>query len=261
MKYLLQLLLAAILITSFLISETASAQTPRHCTSTTPCDYMVCGDHICSTGEFQAQKDAMLAAQRGNYTITPWTNMTSGNMTMTQSAGTVYASIVSYEDVASDGTIVIVRTTHPIAGQPLALGIGFFHGNGDAIRNQNYAITIAQSSDVVLSNSQGYAASGMETLTTHPMYSSTIPLSIQVTLRGVGASSADPSTWIGVKGETLNFAQPPISESKITISNMTTITTVVNAPVPEFGPVALIVLAIAVLSIIVFNGRILNQFR
>ncbi len=260
MRFLLQLGLVLIMITSFLVSGMTlsyeQSSKTYHCTASQPCDYLVCGDHICAPGEFAQLKATISQAQRGNQTSSvPMNmtggNMTSGNMTTSQSTGTVIGGKMTYEDVASDGTIVIVRSAHPISGQPLNLGIGFFGANRNAIPNQNYAITITQDNSTVLSKSNGYASSGIDLLTTFPL-SSSDPINLQVTLNGIGPSTADPSTWTGVKGETLTFSQGP---EDLPGTDLTTQTSTATNTVPEFGTAASIVLAIAVLSIIVFVAK------
>lgn len=248
MKYVL--ILAAILVSSFFATESAFAYN-SHCTATTPCTYQVCGDHICSQSDFMTYMETIQKAQKGNVTIA---NMTNGNMTIGQSTGSLYTGTMSYEDVASDGTIVILSTDHPTQWQHSVIGIGFFTANGKPIPNQNYAINITQKNTVVFSNSTGHAASGIDILITSPMPSSNDPLNLLVTLKGVGPSTADPATWTGVKGQTLNFAQGPLKETSVMAGN-TTIVKASSASSPEFGPVASIVLAISILSVIVFAAR------
>lgn len=270
MKLLPILGLVIFLVTSFLVSDmtSASAQSSKtyHCTSANPCNYQVCGDHICAPGEFAQMKTQNNQAQMGNKTSVTSMNMTGGNMTTTsQSTGTIIGGKVSYEDIASDGTIVVVRTGHPITGQPLNLWVGFFGSNRNAIPNQNYAITVTQDNGTVLSKSNAYASSGIDSLITFPL-SSSDPINIQVTLNGVGPSTADPSTWTGVKGEVLPFSEGPIATTTTnmtaTTSNMTETTPASNnATVPEFGPVASIVLAIALISVVVIaTKRVIPRF-
>jgi plastocyanin len=134
---------------------------------------------------------------------------------------------------ASDGTTITVSTSGPTSGQPLTLAISFTDANGNKIQHQNYAIDVKQNSNSVLSNSAGHTHTGDDTQTSSANLSSSDPVDIQITLNGVGLPTADPSTWTGVKGETLSFTQI----------------------VPEFGPVASIVLAIAVLSMVVFAAK------
>ncbi len=72
---------------------------------------------------------------------------------------------------------------------------------------------------------------------------------MQVTLNGIGSSTADPSTWTGVKGEVLTFSQGPQGTTNMTVPAST------NATVQEFGSSASIVLVISVLSIMVFAAK------
>ncbi len=217
MKYLLPLGLTALLVTSFFVSENAFAFTSI-CTASNPCNYRVCGDHICSQGEFENYMNNLRAAQRG-FANAP-SNMTGGNMPMTVSFSAPFVGSMIYEDLSSDGTLVVVSTNHPMEGNPSVFGLGFFSANGSPIPDQNYAITITQKDTIVFSDPQGYASTGINILTSSPMPSSNDPLSLVVTLKGVGLPSADPSTWTGVKGEILNFAGGPHQmETNSTIPN------------------------------------------
>lgn len=250
MRFLLLLGLAMVLSTSFVLSQThtVSADVNNHCTYSNPCDFKVCGDHICAPGEFEQMSAQISQAQRGS---TQPSNMTSGNMTINQSTGTVIAGVVSYIDRASDGTIVLIRAAHPISGQPLSFGIGFFTPDRSAISNQNYAITVTQDNTVLFSNSKAHSDSGIDTMATSPLVSSN-PISVEVTLNGVGPAAADSSTWTGIKGEVLDFLQGPAETP--TAAPVET-TTAESTAVPEFGPVASIVLAIAILSVVVFATK------
>ncbi|TLX90271.1 MAG: PEFG-CTERM sorting domain-containing protein, partial [Thaumarchaeota archaeon] len=62
--------------------------------------------------------------------------------------------------------------------------------------------------------------------------SSSDPVDITVTFNGVGLPNTDPSTWTGPKGDMVSFHV-----------------------VPEFGSIASIVLAIAVVSIVVLTTK------
>ena len=134
---------------------------------------------------------------------------------------------------ASDGTTVTVSTTGPVNGQPLSLAISFTDASGNKIHHQNYAITATQDGNSILSNSAGHTHTGDDTQTSSTNLSSADPVDIQITLNGIGLPTVDPTTWTGVKGETLSFTHI----------------------VPEFGPVASIVLAIAVMSMVVFAAK------
>jgi len=239
---------------------TASAQSVlpgRHCTSSQPC-VQVCGDHVCAPGELAQMKMQSVQTQRDintNGTI-PVSNMT------TPTEGVIIGGVVNYMEEASDGTAVVIRTGHPVSGQPLDIGIGFKDADNNFVQHQNYAITVSQDGNVVLSVPNGHTHTGTDTQTTSAL-SSGNPVDITLTLNGVGLPTSDPSTWTGVKGEVLTFGQvKDIMNATEPMSNMTTPTPTDNSAVPEFGPVASIVLAIAVLSVVVFAAktRIIPKF-
>ena len=254
----LLIIVAIIGAASEITTMTASAQSTqpgRHCTASQPC-VDVCGDHVCAPGELAqltAKKAQTQSSDNGTSAI-PTTSTTT-------SSGVIVGGIVSYMHEASDGTAVIVRTGHPLSGQPLDIGIGFKDANNNFVQHQNYAITVSQDGKTVLSNTAGHTHTGTDSLTTDAL-SSNNPVDITVTLNGVGLPTADPSTWTGAKGEAIVFSQAmdikapttPMSE----MSNMTNTTTTAptsDATVPEFGSVASIVLAIAVLSVVVFAAK------
>ena len=250
-------LVAILCVAPEIASMTASAQSTisRHCTASNPC-VSVCGDHVCAPGEFAQMKAKSNQAQMTNATAstTPSTSTTSS-----PSTGIIVGGVVSYMDVASDGTAVIVRTGHPLSGQPLAIGIAFKDASENFVQHQNYAITVTQDNSTVLSNPTGHTHTGTDSLTTSALTSNN-PVNIKVTLDGVGLPTADPSTWTGVKGEVLSFSQVldvQAPTSAAPIANMTSVPAVPveNATVPEFGPVVSIVLAIAVLSVVVFAAK------
>lgn len=157
-----------------------------------------------------------------------------------QSTGSGVAGVMAYNATASDGTLVVVRVSHPISGQPLSIGIEFFNSVRNNIQHQNYAITVTQDNTIVLSNLHGHTHTGIDTQTTSVLQSSN-PVSIQITLNGIGLPTTDPSTWTGVKGEVLSVGQ--VSQ------------TMTPSTVPEFGSIEPIVLAIAILSIVVFASK------
>lgn len=191
----------------------------------------------------------MFNVQRGDVTIP--VNATGGNMPMAEPANVLYLGTMSYDDVASDGTLVIASTNHPMQGKASEFGIGFFKANGDPVLNQNYAVTITQKNTVVFSDLNGHTNTGMINIITSPMPSASEPISLTVTLNGIGLATDDPSTWTGVKDVTLNFAQGAIPEASPVTTN-TTSTATSNTPSPEYGPLAPIILTVAILSVIIF---------
>jgi predicted secreted protein with PEFG-CTERM motif len=250
------LAIVAILGTSSEITTmTASAQstlTGRHCTASQPC-VQICGDHVCAPGELNKIKSQSAQTQSNN----SGTSAIPSPYTTIPSTGVILGGKVSYMDVASDGTAVIVSTSHPLSGQPLAIGIGFKDTKENFVQHQNYAITVTQDNNVVLSNTTGHTHSGTDSLTTSVLTSNN-PVDIKVTLNGVGLPGTDPSTWTGVKGEVLSFSQvldvqAPLPTAPITNMTNATSAPVGNAPVPEFGAIAALILVIAITSIIVMS--------
>ena len=246
-------LVAILFIAPGITSNTATAQSSKtyNCTASNPC-YHICGDHVCSANELYQYK------QKSGQPSNPPSPGTDVAVPGT-SEGTILAGKMAFMDEASDGTQVLVRTSHPISGQPLSVAIGFIDTTGNFVQHQNYAITVAQDGNTVLSNSTAHTHTGTDTFTTTALTSSS-PVKIDVTLNGVGLPTADPSTWTGAKGETIDFAsvtdvqQAPTNMQVNMTANMTMSGTTQNA-VPEFGQVSSIVLAIAVLSIVVFTVK------
>jgi predicted secreted protein with PEFG-CTERM motif len=161
------------------------------------------------------------------------TGGTTTGSTTTGTSGGNMGGMTMLTAKASDGTTITVSTSGPTSGQPLTLAISFIDANGNKIQHQNYAIDVTQNGNSVLSNVAGHTHTGDDTQTSSANLSSSDPVDVQITLNGVGLPTADPSTWTGVKGETLSFTHI----------------------VPEFGPVASIVLAIAVISIVVLTAK------
>jgi len=234
-----RILLALVLVSSFLVSGimAASAQeqsfTDNPCTTSNPCADQVCGDHICAPGEYDKMQQDLSAEQRNS----DMQNTT----TVPQTTGNVVGGVMAYKVTASDGTVVIIRTSHPISGQPLSLGIAFKNAANNFIQHQNYAITITQDNAIVLSNQNGHTHTGIDTQTTFALTSAN-PVDIKITLNGVGLPGTDPSTWTGVKGEAINFKQVERATTPQAPTD--------NATVPEFGPIASLVLVIAVVSVV-----------
>jgi hypothetical protein len=236
-----------------IMSAFAQSTISRHCTASQPC-VDICGDHVCAPGEL-AQLKAKAAQASVNNTAT-----TSVSTVTIPSTGVNIGGVVSYMDVASDGTAVVVRAGHPLSGQPLAIGLAFKDANENFVQHQNYAITVTQDNNVVFSNQVGHTHTGTDSITTVAL-SSNDPVNISVTLNGVGLPTADPSTWTGVKGEVLVFSQvldvktpTPI----VQVENMTNSTTSVsteNAAVPEFGPIVGMIIMISIFGSIVLSRR------
>ena len=161
-------------------------------------------------------------------TTEPQNEEGKGNMTCTELAPTFMIG------TASDGTQVTINNVinNWESGQPMSISLTFSDNHGNKIMHQNYAITVKQGDNILLTKSSGHTHTGDDVQTTSSLTSSD-PVDITVTLNGVGLPNTDQSTWTGVKGEQVTFTHV----------------------VPEFGPTVSIILAAAILSIIVFAAR------
>lgn len=136
--------------------------------------------------------------------------------------------------MSSDETVHVeieAKPTTPVSGQPLSLAITFHDNDGTKIKHVNYVIVATQDGNQVLSKSDGHTHTGEDSLTTSALASAG-SVDIQVTLKGQGLPNTDPSTWTGPKGEVI----------KLTV-------------VPEFGPIAGLILAISIVSIIALTAK------
>ena len=139
----------------------------------------------------------------------------------------------------TDGSEQVIATyspNPPASGQPLSITLTFTYANGTLIHHQNYAISIIQDGNEIFSNIAGHTHTGNDMQETNNLSSSN-PIDIKITLNGIGLPGTDPSTWTGTKGETLVF-------------HGTTQNTV-----PEFGPVAGMIIAISIISVIVLTKK------
>jgi predicted secreted protein with PEFG-CTERM motif len=161
---------------------------------------------------------------------TSTTGTTTGNTTSGMSQG----SMTSEQAMSSDGSEMVAISTIPAApasGQPLTISLNFTDASGTNIKHQNYNITVTQDGNTVFSNATAHTHTGLDTQTTGALTSAD-PVNIQITLNGVGLPGTDPASWTGPRGDMISFHV-----------------------VPEFGSVAPIVLAIAVISIVVLTAR------
>ena len=155
-----------------------------------------------------------------------------GNMGISSVGNQPIMSMI--KGTVSDGSIQVIISYSPpapVSGQPLSILLTFIDYKGNLIRHQNYAISVTQDGNEVLSNTTGHTHTGNDVQMTNSLASSN-PVDIQVTLNGVGLPGTDPSTWTGLRAYALNFHV-----------------------VPEFGPVASIVLVIAIVSAIIVSSK------
>ena len=123
----------------------------------------------------------------------------------------------------SDGTKVSIWTSTPTAGEPMDISIEF----KDA-QHVNHDIMVTQNGEEVLNEKGVHHHEGIGMHTTAPL-SSSDPVDITVTFQGYGVD--DPKTG-------------PIGE-KVVFSKV----------VPEFGTIAMMVLAVAIISIVAVTAK------
>ena len=182
-------------------------------------------DYYCQVHPWMTGQVIVGAASGGTSGGATTGGTTSGGITVTGAQTMV-------QGMSTDGsTQVTIDTTAPIGGQALSIALTFKDANGNPINHQNYAITVTQDGNSVLSNTTGHTHTGSDMQMTNNL-ASVNPVDIQITLNGVGLPGTDPSTWTGPKGDVVSFHV-----------------------VPEFGSIAPIVLAIAVISIVVFTAK------
>ncbi len=144
------------------------------------------------------------------------------------------SSLIVAKGISSDGTIHITITSTPIEmHKPLALQISFTDSNGNKILHENYGIRAMQQETngiTILSNQTAYAENGDDLQVTLPL-DNTSPVNFQIQLQGSGLPGTDPSTWQG-----------QIDTVGITV-------------VPEFGPLAYIVLVASFVVVVLFVRR------
>jgi predicted secreted protein with PEFG-CTERM motif len=133
--------------------------------------------------------------------------------------------------MTEDGSVMIsVMSGVPAEGEELALTVQVTDAEGNAVEHVNFDITATQDGEEVLAEMGQHSHNGMEDFTTAPL-SSDSPLDVQVTILGFGLPGEEAS-WTGPIGETVSL----------------------NV-VPEFGPITMIVLAAAIVSIVAVTTR------
>jgi predicted secreted protein with PEFG-CTERM motif len=134
--------------------------------------------------------------------------------------------------MSQDGSIIVhIDSDEPAVDTEALVSVEFVDADGNPVEHVNFEITATQDDNEVLAETEQHAHSGVTEFTTAALDSES-PLDIQVTILGIGLPTDDPQTWTGPKGETVS-AQV----------------------VPEFGPLAMIILATAIVSIIAITAR------
>ncbi|MBI5859203.1 MAG: PEFG-CTERM sorting domain-containing protein [Nitrosarchaeum sp.] len=130
---------------------------------------------------------------------------------------------VTATGMLSDGTQVSISTSAPTAGEKMQIAIEF--ANSEHV---NHDIMVTQNGEVVLNDIGAHHHDGKGVHETAPL-SSSDPVEITVTFQGYGVD--DPKTG-------------PIGE-KVVFSNI----------VPEFGTVAMMILAVSIISIVAVTAK------
>jgi len=123
----------------------------------------------------------------------------------------------------SDGTMVSIWTSTPTAGEAMEISIEF-----EDVEHVNHDMMVTQSGDEVLNDEAAHHHDGKGVHTTAPL-SSSDPVDITITFQGYGVD--DPKTG-------------PIGE-EVVFSNV----------VPEFGTIAMMILAVAIISIVAVTAK------
>jgi predicted secreted protein with PEFG-CTERM motif len=133
--------------------------------------------------------------------------------------------------MSQDGSVMIhIDSDEPAEGVEAIVSVEFVDADGNPIEHVNFEITATQDGNEILAETAQHAHSGVTELTTAELGSDS-PLDVQVTILGIGLPD-DEANWTGPKGEAVS-AQV----------------------VPEFGPLAMIILAAAIVSIVAVSAR------
>ncbi len=130
-----------------------------------------------------------------------------------------------------DGSVMItVEADVPMEGEEMALTVEFTDADGNTIEHVNFDISATQDGTEVLAEMGQHTHAGSAEYTTSAL-SSDSAVDVQITMLGIGLPGEE-ANWSGPIGETISL----------------------NV-VPEFGPIAMIVLAAAIVSIVAVTAR------
>ncbi|WP_100183405.1 PEFG-CTERM sorting domain-containing protein [Candidatus Nitrosotenuis aquarius] len=133
--------------------------------------------------------------------------------------------------MSQDGSIMIrINSDVPTRGEEAAVSVEFTDAEKNPVEHVNFEITAMQNEEQVLAETKQHAMSGIMEFTTAALGSDS-PLDVQVTILGIGLPD-DEANWTGPKGEAVSASV-----------------------VPEFGPLAMIILASAIVSIVAITAR------
>lgn len=133
--------------------------------------------------------------------------------------------------MSSDGSILVkVGSGKPTSGEELSLEVKFEGADGNPIEHVNYNISATQDGVEVISEAGRHTMSGTDEFKTDAL-SSDSPVDVQLTILGLGPVD-DEAGWMGSKGDII----------KVQV-------------VPEFGQVAVMILAASIVSIVAVTAR------
>lgn len=132
--------------------------------------------------------------------------------------------------MTSDGSLTVnIYADAPAAGKEQTIKVDFTNAQGKSSEHVNYDITITQDGEELISETAHVHPGDKGSHTISAVSDS--PLDIQVTILGIGLPD-DEANWTGPIGDTISLSV-----------------------VPEFGPIAMMVLAVAIVSIVAFTTR------
>jgi predicted secreted protein with PEFG-CTERM motif len=150
--------------------------------------------------------------------------------TMDNEEGTMDHEAVAVA-MTEDGSIMAhISADAPTAGKELAVSVEFTDADGSPIEHVNFDILATQDGNEVMLEEGQHSHTGMAEFATAALESDS-PVDIDITILGIGLPD-DEANWTGPIGETIS-AQV----------------------VPEFGPIAMMILAVAIVSIIAVTAR------
>lgn len=133
--------------------------------------------------------------------------------------------------MSADGSVTVeIDSGVPTEGEELSLDIEFTDADGNTIEHVNYDIIVSQDGNQVLSESGQHIHDGLADLTTSALRSDS-PVDVEIKILGLGLPGEEAS-WTGPMGETISVQV-----------------------VPEFGQIAMMILAVAIVSIVAVTAR------
>ncbi|HSA98250.1 MAG TPA: PEFG-CTERM sorting domain-containing protein [Candidatus Nitrosotenuis sp.] len=133
--------------------------------------------------------------------------------------------------MTTDGSVnVKVGSAKPTANEELALDVDFTDADGKAISHVNYDITATQDGNEVLTMSGEHTHTGNANYKTSKLGSDS-PVDVKIKILGIGLPD-DQANWKSPKDETVSVQV-----------------------VPEFGQVAMMILAVSIVSIVAVTAR------